>query len=262
MSDVNVVLSVVIPNYNFKDFLAELLMQLNSLDNRNRLEIIVVDGGSTDGSIIVARSLLKPHDKLLYGPDSGQSHAISKGLSVASGRWFMFQNSDDLFDIKTLDALLEEIALFNEYDVLAFGQDFLEYDGASWLSRSGFRHFFKINWRQLVWSIYFTNQATLYDRVKSQSIGFDSEKKFAMDYDFVVRFFKKIKPKVRYFNSVLGLQRLHSVTKTSTMQDVCIHESKDIVHDNFSIFDRLVGYCFAFNYHFFKYVFRVRKNLY
>lgn len=246
------VLSVVIPNYNFGPFLRELLAQLDMLKCRERLEVIVVDGGSKDDSLEVAREFLQPQDSLLYGPDNGQADAISKGLALATGDWFMFQNSDDLFELSALDAFLSAPPSTERFEVAAYDQDILFEDAQQWKRQPAFRHHKVIGWRQLSWAIYYTNQATVYDRRKAQETGFDISKRFAMDYDFVVRYFKIHQPRVLLGHHVLGMQRYHSATKTTTMQDICQAESAEIRVQEFAPLDRAIGLLEAALYHVFK----------
>lgn len=242
-------LSIVIPNLNFAVFLEDLLRSLNSSRFRNRIELVVADGGSSDGSVEIARLLLKDGDTLLTGPDSGQADAINKGLSAASGTWFMFQNSDDAFNVEVLDLFFELNPSNELYEVIAYDQDRLIQAGAGWSAKKGFRHSGPIGVRQLSWNIYFTNQATIYNRRLAVAVGFDIGKRFAMDYDFVVRFFKSSNPRVLMQPGVLGLQRIHAATKTNNLQDVCRLETLEIKQREYSANDRLLGLIEALAYH-------------
>lgn len=242
-------LSIVIPNYNYARFLEHLLAGLNNLEHRDKIEVIVVDGGSSDSSLDIAKKYLSTHDKLLFGPDDGQADAIAKGLSIATGDWFIFQNSDDLFDFATLNLFLSEANKWAAFSVIAFNQDFLVFSENNWTRKTGFRHSRPVGWRQLSWSIYYTNQATIYKRMNAIDVGFDVSKKFALDYDFVVRYFKKFNPMVLIINQVLGLQRLHEETKTSKMQEICLTETRLIKQCEFTLLDRTIGFFQASLYH-------------
>jgi len=98
-------ISTIVPNLNNGHFLDQ---NLRSIINQNysNLEIIVIDGGSTDNSIDIIK---KYEDKLHYWisePDSGQSEAINKGLKVATGDIINWLNSDDYLE----DGALTQIA--------------------------------------------------------------------------------------------------------------------------------------------------------
>jgi glycosyltransferase involved in cell wall biosynthesis len=104
-------ISIVTPSYNQGQFIEETILSVLNQSYPN-LEYIVIDGGSTDGSV----EIIQKYDKYLHywisEKDSGPWEAILKGFSMSTGSWFNWLNSDDLL----LEKGLHRIAyLIKEY---------------------------------------------------------------------------------------------------------------------------------------------------
>jgi len=87
-------ITIVTPSYNHADYLEETIRSVLLQDYPN-LEYFIIDGGSTDGSL----EIIEKYEPWLAGwvseKDRGQSNAINKGFSWATGDWMGWVNSDD-----------------------------------------------------------------------------------------------------------------------------------------------------------------------
>ena len=110
-------ISVVTPSYNQGNFVEETIQSVLDQGYPN-LEYIVMDGGSTDGTL----DILRKYEKRLVWKserDRGQSDALNKGFRMASGDIFSFINSDDVYEPGALHKV---------------GRFFVDHPQASWLT--------------------------------------------------------------------------------------------------------------------------------
>lgn len=88
-------LSVVTPSFNQGQFLEETIRSV-LLQGYPNLEYLLLDGGSTDGSVEIIKKYSRWISYWVSEPDGGQSEAINRGLRRATGEFATWINSDDL----------------------------------------------------------------------------------------------------------------------------------------------------------------------
>lgn len=88
--------SIVVPSFNQAAFIEETLRSILSQDYRP-LEVLVIDGGSTDGTVDILRRLECAELQWWSEPDRGVVDAVNKGLARAQGDIVGIQSSDDLY---------------------------------------------------------------------------------------------------------------------------------------------------------------------
>lgn len=91
-------ITIVTVNYNSKSDLEKTLNTIGNQSGNNIIEVIVVDGGSSDGSqSIVKEKFNKIVDILISENDAGIYDAMNKGIKAATGEWINFMNAGDVF---------------------------------------------------------------------------------------------------------------------------------------------------------------------
>jgi len=115
-------LSIIIPFYNNEDFLADSLESLLRQVEHD-IEIVLVNDGSTDGSVAAAREVLDryahPHVVFISQSNGGIAHARNVGLQQASGHYVTFLDGDDLLSRHYLSTL-RPLLLSGQYDLIDF----------------------------------------------------------------------------------------------------------------------------------------------
>lgn len=203
--------SIVTPVFNGRLYLEETIRSVigQTYDN---VEYIIIDGGSTDGSLEVIRKYENKIDYWLTDQDSGVYEAINKGFKNASGDILAYLNCDDLYYPDSVKMAVEyfKTHLFAE---LIYGNcDFIGAKGEFLYTyrypKFRFRSFISLN----VSSI--SQQATFWRSRIHKKIGyFDTTFKLCGDFDFYAKAGKDCR--IDYINVILARYRLHDKSLTA-----------------------------------------------
>lgn len=121
-------ISVVTVVLNNRQYIEDCLLSVIEQGYPN-LEYIVLDGGSTDGTLEILERYKDRIDVLVTGPDNGPAAALNKGFSLATGDIFCWLNSDDRLHAKALFAVAQ---IFNAFKTVDWIMGF-----PSWYTASG-----------------------------------------------------------------------------------------------------------------------------
>lgn len=105
-------ISVIIPAYNAAATLAPCLDSILAQTGAFKLDIIIADDGSTDTtpSVIAPYTLKHPHAvRTLTLPHCGQAAARNRAINIATGRWLIFVDADDLLPRGAIDTLFRAV---------------------------------------------------------------------------------------------------------------------------------------------------------
>lgn len=103
-------LTIVIPTYNMEQYLSQCLDSVTRKDVPNTLEVIVVNDGSTDRSLEIAKDYQAKRPDIIQIIDKPNGHygsCINAALKIATGKYFRPLDADDWFDTDALISFLK-----------------------------------------------------------------------------------------------------------------------------------------------------------
>ena len=100
-------ISIVIVNYNVRDFLNKCLNSINASQTNLKIQTIVVDNHSTDGSINYLRNIYQKAEFYELNENLGFSKANNVGFTKAKGKYVLILNPDTILSTDTLQVMYE-----------------------------------------------------------------------------------------------------------------------------------------------------------
>ncbi len=219
-------ISLITPSFNQAQFLEKTILSILN-QNYPNLEYIIIDGGSTDGSVEIIKKYEKYIAFWVSEPDSGQSNALNKGFRIASGELVGWQNSDDILLPSSLFKIASAYKKNQGFDLFFGNIVFL--DGNDKIVNT--LRFVPFNYYSLLYEgTVLSNQAAFWKRQLFEKFGFLDEKyRFCMDYEFWVRIGNKCK--FYFIHDYLGGFRLHHTSKTHTIAEIGLKEHYSIMKE-------------------------------
>lgn len=168
-------ISIITVSYNAKELITNTIISVISQDYK-QFEYIIIDGGSTDGTLDTIELYLPYLSYFISEPDKGIYDAMNKGVAVAKGEWVIFMNAGDCF---VNNEVLSTIFLSNvnkKADII-YGNTIAKYPWGKCLIKGNFFSKYDIN-------LPFCHQSTFVRTSLMRSIPFDLSYRIAADYNF------------------------------------------------------------------------------
>ncbi len=186
--------SIIVPSLNQGQFLEQTLDSVISQSGRFELELIVMDGGSTDNSVQILeaceKKLRMSSDIIFYWQskkDGGQAAAINKGIRKSTGDVIAYINSDDYYLPKAFDWVEKYFTLHPEKEWLV-GNCQISDPNLSWTFF--LKHLWPIQyWRNALLIFNTVNQPSVFVKKSLvKKVGYFNENfSYAFDYDYWLR---------------------------------------------------------------------------
>ena len=264
--------SIIIPTLNSRKYLKKCLDSIFCQTFKN-YEIIVVDGGSTDGTLHLLKQY-KNKIKLFINRNDTQSRAINFGIKKSTGNWVTWQNSDDFYVNKNTFSSFAKCISTKPKKKLFIGNINLVNSSGKYLR--DVKYVKPLFLSLLYEDMTMTNQACFWDKKRHKEIGYLKNMNINFDYEWFLRILNKYPDSGTHINKVLACFRLHKNQKTQNQKTKDIIKKKKIkyyygfnknlflIYKLFLFFRRFLLYLFQGNFFyisrgFFK-IFSVIKN--
>lgn len=227
--------SIVTPSYNQAEFLEDTILSILNQDYPN-IEYMVIDGGSTDGSVEIIKKYASRLAYWVSEPDKGQYDAIQKGLGQSRGSIMGWLNSDDKL---CPWAIRTHVNIFQKCPQI----EWLTSSEQIFWSRTGLpAHLSRIdgyarkafyNGRNLDRDSYFRfhtmQEVTYWRRSLWDKAGghMDTSLLLAGDFELWARFWQHAE--LATMNALVGGYRMYAETKTSSKYDKYLAEGRRVL---------------------------------
>ena len=198
-------ISIITIVYNSKDDLEKTIQSVLNQKYKN-IEYIIIDGGSTDGTLDIIDKYKKQLNIIVSEPDNGIYDAMNKGLKHISGQWVNFLNAGDLYyDDQTLNNIFHNLKKDTK---LIYGD---------WINTNnkGLNRYIEanpyINLKTLRSNFFMNHQSLFVD--SDYIVEYDTTYRIKADYQWIIDIVKKLNSSnILYINKALVLYDLDGLS--------------------------------------------------
>ena len=217
--------SIVTVCYNSADTIEDTIRSVLS-QQHDRLEYVVVDGGSTDGTLDILARYRDRIDKCISEPDRGIYDAMNKGVDLAEGEFVGFLNADDVYTSPTVISEVAAAAEMNHMDGV--------YGDLMYIGRQDTQRVVRY-WRagqyrpKAFYSGWVPPHPTFFCRTElyREFGGFNPEYRIAGDFELMLRFIEKQHIHIEYIPKPFVRMRVGG--KANTLRGI-LQGNREIVH--------------------------------
>ena len=208
--------SIVTPSFNQARYIEATIQSVLSQDYP-RIEYLIVDGGSTDGTVEIIKQYEGRLAWWVSEKDQGQTDAINKGFGRAQGQILAWLNSDDTYEPGTVSAAVKYLLDHPDVGMVYGDCNFINDDGRV-IGKFGSA---QTDYRLLRRGYVHIPQQTMFFRAEWwKHVGpLDPSFYFAMDYDLWTRL--AAHTELKYVPQTWANFRLHTTGKTIAADDRC-----------------------------------------
>lgn len=196
---------------------------INSIKNQTykNIELIIIDGGSTDGTIEAIENLIDKNDIFISESDNGIYDALNKGIRIASGQIIGFLHADDLYEDS--DVISKVFKVFNKHkcDIVYGDASYFSPDKTSKVVRKYKSD--QLTKKNLAWGKMPVHPSIFIKKKVYDKHGyFKTEFKIAGDYEFLCRIINDKSISTSYVSSNFVLMQQGGISTTRTIKNTIL----------------------------------------
>ena len=217
-------ISIVMPSYNQAQFIEKSILSILNQDYPNT-ELIIVDGGSNDGTVDIIKKYEDSITLWISEKDQGQSDALNKGFKHCTGKIYGWLNSDDVYlpnvfknAVSVFEKNVDKKIVFGDWLFINNQNNIIDY-----------HHAFDFNLNHFKYEGFHLNAQSMFWRknVHNRFSGFQIDLNYTMDYQMILEFGINEGEKSFFrIPQVVGAFRRYKGQKTSRFTDTILEEHK------------------------------------
>ena len=219
--------TIVTPSFNQASFLEETIKSVLNQTYPN-IEYIIMDGGSTDGSLEIIKKYVSQLAHWVSEKDRGQTDAINKGFALANGEVLAWLNSDDTLLPNAVEEAVAYLSVHPDVGMVYGDANYID-DKSKVIGKFPAAETDLPRLRKGY--VHIPQQASFFRKSLWNQVGpLDPEFFFAMDYDLWVRLAER--SGLKYLPGTWANFRLHADAKTISSDDQCWPEMLKVHYRN------------------------------
>lgn len=222
-------ITIITVSFNAISTIEETILSVINQTYKN-IEYIIIDGGSTDGTLDIIKKYESKIAKWISEPDKGIYDAMNKGIQLATGDWINFMNcGDSFYNIDTIKNVVNKLSTIDNFDVV-YGNSVIN---------SGTTKYMVIPEKLecITNHLPFCHQCVFVKTFLAKEYPFNLNYRFVADYNFFYQIYHT-NHKFRYFNIPISYYQTEDGYTASNMY-LCYKETHKINNKNISLKEKI-----------------------